>query len=63
MKTALRIEPLDLHEGGVGYQVVDESGEVIFDNQTYYPSAPSEKWAELIVAAVNAMLAAREVRS
>lgn len=49
----LTIKPLELFEGGEGWQVVDEDDNVIFDNQTYYPTHPTREWAERIVNAVN----------
>lgn len=53
------IHPLELHEGGIGYEVIDEKGDLVFDDQTYYPSAPSAEHARLIVEAVNAYRGAR----
>lgn len=53
----LTLKPLELFEGGEGWQVVDDNDNVVFDNQTYYPTHPSREWAEHIVASVNATLA------
>lgn len=43
--------PIDLYEGGNGFEVVAEDGEVICDNQTYYPHAVTESNGTLIAAA------------
>lgn len=37
----------------LGYEVVDESGAPVFDNQTYYPSPPTPEQAAHIVHCVN----------
>lgn len=48
----------------LGYEVVDESGALVFDNQTYYPRPPTPEQAAHIVHCVNchdALLDALEV--
>jgi hypothetical protein len=50
----LTLRALELFEGGEGWEAIDENENVIFDNQTYYPTHPSREWAERIVRAVNA---------
>lgn len=49
-----RIEPLELYEGGIGYQVLDANGDTVFDNQTYYNQAPTETDARIILKAMEA---------
>jgi hypothetical protein len=49
-----RIEPLELHEGGVKIAVVGANGETVADQQTYYPAEISDANAALIVRAINA---------
>lgn len=48
-----RIEPLELYEGGIGYQVLDADGNTVFDNQTYYNQAPTETDARIILKAIE----------
>ncbi len=43
--------PLDLYQGGVGYEIVSAAGEDVLDNQTYYPRAPNDTDAALIASA------------
>jgi len=52
------MQPLMMHEQDSdlppeGYEVVDEAGQHIFDNQTYYPSPPTPEQAAHIVHCVN----------
>lgn len=56
MKWTMR--PLTLFEQDsdlppLGYEVVDESGAPVFDNQTYYPGPPTPEQAAHIVHCVN----------
>lgn len=67
MKWTMR--PLMMHEQDSdlppeGYEVVDEAGQPVFDNQTYYPGPPTPEQAAHIVHCVsnhNALVAALEV--
>lgn len=45
------VREIDLLEGGKGVEVVAGDGEVICDNQTYYPQALDPRNARLIAAA------------
>lgn len=47
------VKPLELYEGGTGLEIVNRGGEVITDNQTYYPKPITEANAEFIVKACN----------
>lgn len=51
------IRPMIKHEESDvsdGFELVDEHGVVVADNQTYYPTAMERHHAERIVACVNA---------
>lgn len=52
------VREIELHEGGNGVEVVAGDGEVICDNQTYYPQAINPKNAALIAAAPKLLDAA-----
>lgn len=52
------VREIDLHEGGNGVEVVAGDGEVICDNQTYYPQAINPKNAALIAASPKLLDAA-----
>lgn len=56
MNEPWRIELIDLYEGGAGIQIVTSRGEVVADNQTYYPHAIDPDVARRIVACVNACI-------
>lgn len=45
------IRVIDLHEGGSGFEIVGANGDIVCDNQTYYPHAIDKKNARLIAAA------------
>lgn len=45
------LRALELHEGGVGHEVVAANGEIVCDNQTYYPQKVTKANARLIAAA------------
>ena len=47
------IKEMPLHEGGEGFEVKDKDGEIVLDNQTFYPEPPSYDNAAFIVRAVN----------
>lgn len=46
-----KIREIKLYETGTGIEIVGANGEVIADNQTYYPQALNPKNATLIAAA------------
>lgn len=46
---------------GLSYQVYDNNGDVLFDDRTYYETAPSKENAALIVRAVNCFYPMLEV--
>lgn len=54
-QTPWTMRPLELYEGGTGYEIVDATGATVLENQTYYPTAPSEANAARITACVNAL--------
>lgn len=55
------VRDIDLHEGGKGVEVVTGDGEVICDNQTYYPQALDPRNAALIAAAPELLEALTEL--
>jgi hypothetical protein len=49
--TAWKKHSLELFEGGYGYEILDQNGETVLDNQTYYTTPPSEPEADFIAHA------------
>jgi hypothetical protein len=47
------VRALELHQGGTGLEMVDADGDVISDNQTYYPKELEAGNARRIVACIN----------
>lgn len=48
------IRRMGKYEGGEeGIEILDGNGEVVADNQTYYPTAITQENADIIVNAVN----------
>lgn len=62
------LRDLDLHEGGVGFEIErpgEPYGTVVLNNQTYYPTAPTFDDADLIAnsrADITLLLALCEIR-
>lgn len=51
-----RVMPLDLHEGGIGIQLMDGHGRSVANNQTFYPQKLELSDALFIATAANYML-------